>query len=327
MDPTSVVISTVLRDLEDGGEDDEGANSIGHSGRLREAPTGWVNLLEQLPNHDPSLDRAFSSRSPEEAVKARRVVGALVGPFAEFTRAWVKIATREDLIAWHAPTDTSEVLTLGAIEAVTKEDRQTYRWLMDRFTKTYLDNWTLQSLYLEWRYLHAELVAPCSSAEMRQRRIADSDVSKAIASRVAPGHKDGRDPDSDEDELPEAPGLSIDQLVSAAAEFLEAGRRSAAAALFEAAKRDNPDDAEVRNNYGFCILPDNPEDGLQEIRAAEALGFTPRSVNLANRMYGLFRLRRYASALEVAERLFQEDDHERGCGIGAKTLRTRLFCA
>jgi mannose/cellobiose epimerase-like protein (N-acyl-D-glucosamine 2-epimerase family) len=27
-------------------------------------------------------------------------------------------------------------------------------------------------------------------------------------------------------------------------------------------------------------------------------------------MYGLFRLRRYASALEVAERLFQEDDHE-----------------
>jgi hypothetical protein len=51
-------------------------------------------------------------------------------------------------------------------------------------------------------------------------------------------------------------------------------------------------------------------EGPQEILAAEALGFTPRSVNLANRMYGLFRLRRYASALEVAERLFQEDDHE-----------------
>jgi hypothetical protein len=32
--------------------------------------------------------------------------------------------------------------------------------------------------------------------------------------------------------------------------------------------------------------------------------------NLANRMYGLFRLQRYASALEVAERLFAEDDHE-----------------
>jgi tetratricopeptide (TPR) repeat protein len=202
------------------------------------------------------------------------------------------------------------VLTLGTIETVAKEERQTYRWLVDRFTKIYLDDWALQSLYLEWRYLHAELVAPCSSAEMRQRRIADSDVSKAIASRVAPVQKDRRDQSSDENEPSEAPGLSIDQLVSAAAEFLQAGRRSAAAALFEAAKRGNPDNAEVRNNYGFCILPDNPEDGLQEILAAEALGFTPRSVNLANRMYGLFLLRRYASALEVAERLFQEDDHE-----------------
>jgi hypothetical protein len=233
------------------------------------------------------------------------VVGALGGRFAELARAWVKIATQDELIAWRPPRDPNEVLTLASIEAVTKEEKETYRWLVDRFTKTYLNDWSKESLYLEWRYLHAELVAPCSPVEMRQRRIADSDVSKAIASRVAPEHKD-----RDSDEPLEAPMLSIDQLVSAAAEFLQAGRRSAAAALFEAAKRDNPDNPEVRNNYGFCILPDDPERGLQEIYAADELGFTPRCVNLANRMYGLFRLRRYASALEVAERLFGEDDHE-----------------
>ncbi len=307
---TSVVIATVLPDLEHADDDNESEESTSHSGRLREAPAGWANLLDQMPNRDPSLERVFASKPPEEAAKARRVVGALVGPFAQLTRAWVKTSNREDLIAWQAPSDPGEALTLGAIETVTKEERQTYRWLVDRFTKTYLDDWELQSLYLEWRYLHAELVAPCSSAEMRQRRTTDGDVSKAIASRVAPVQKDRRDQRSDEDEPPEAPRLSIDQLVSAAVEFLEAGRRSAAAALFEAAKRDNPDNADVRNNYGFCILPDSPEGGLQEILAAEALGFTPRSVNLANRMYGLFLLRRYASALEVAERLFQEDDHQ-----------------
>ena len=305
---TSVVIATVLPDLEDADEDDEGQESTGHSVRFREAPTGWVNLLDQMPSDDPSLERMFTSQPPEEAAKSRRVVGALIGPYAELTLAWVRTAIREDLIAWRAPSDPGAVLTLGTIESVAKEDRQTYRWLVDRFMKTYLDEWALQSLYLEWRYLHAELVAPCSSTEMRQRRIADADLSKAIASRVAAVHKDRRDESSD-DELPETPGLSIGQLVNAAVEFLEAGRRSAAAALFEAAKRDNPDSADVRNNYGFCILPDDPEGGLQEIRAAEALGFTPRSVNLANRMYGLFLLRRYASALEAAERVFQEDDH------------------
>jgi hypothetical protein len=105
MDPTSVVISTVLRDLEDGGEDDEGANSIGHSGRLREAPTGWVNLLEQLPNHDPSLDRAFSSRSPEEAVKARRVVGALVGHLqSSQERGLRSLLGKTSLRGTHRPT-------------------------------------------------------------------------------------------------------------------------------------------------------------------------------------------------------------------------------
>jgi hypothetical protein len=306
---TSVLIATVLPDLENADEDDRGEKSTRHSGSLREAPVGWVSLLDQMPSDDPSLERMFTSQPPEEAAKSRRVVGALIGPYAELTLAWVRTAIREDLIAWQPPSDPGEVLTLGTIESIAKEERQAYRWLVDRFTKTYLDDWALESLYLEWRYLHAELVAPCSNAEMRQRRIADGDLSKAIAGRVATVQKDRRDKSSDEDELPETPGLSIGQLVNAAVEFLEAGRRSAAAALFEAAKRNKPDNADVRNNYGFCILPDNPEGGLQEIRAAEALGFIPRSVNLANRMYGLFLLRRYASALEVAERVFQEDDH------------------
>jgi hypothetical protein len=304
---TSVVIATVLPDLEDVDEDEDSGR---HSGRLREAPAGWTNLLTELHSPDPSLEKVFASMPPEEREKAIRVVGALGGSFAELARAWVKTATQEDLIAWRPPSDPGEVLTLAAIDVVSKEEKDTYRWLVDRFTQTYLNNWAKRSLYLEWRYLHAELVAPCSSVEMRQRRIADGDVSKAIASRVAPVKKDRSVGDSDEIGPREAPGLSIDQLVTAAADFLEAGRRSAAAALFEAAKRDNPDNAEIRNNYGFCILPDNPEGGLQEIHAAEELGFTPRSVNLANRMYGLFRLQRYASALEVAERLFAEDDHE-----------------
>jgi hypothetical protein len=180
----------------------------------------------------------------------------------------------------------------------------------------------------EWRYLHAEIVAPCSSLEMRQRKISDQDISKAIASRVAPfsPHRDRQH--RKEKVERETSGLSIDQLTASAIEFLQAGRRSAAAALFEAAKRDNSSDSDVRNNYGFCILPDDPQGGLQEIHAAQELGFIHTGVTLANRMYGLFLLKRFASALEAAEKLWNEDhvDHSAYLGIGARNLRTPQLC-
>ena len=93
-------------------------------------------------------------------------------------------------------------------------------------------------------------------------------------------------------------------------ELLKDGRRASGAAILEAAMREKPTDAQVRNAYGFSLLPDNPEAGLQEIHTASELGYSP-DITLANRMFGLFLLQRYASALEAAERLFQqEDSHE-----------------
>jgi tetratricopeptide (TPR) repeat protein len=148
---------------------------------------------------------------------------------------------------------------------------------------------------------------------MAHRRIAEVDVSRAIATRVASvqgNRRPGDDVGDDNDKPRQASGLSIGQIMTAALEFLSAGRRTAAAALFEAAKRSNPNDAEVRNNYGFCILPDHPEEGLQEIHVGSELGFDRRDITLANRMYGLFRLHRFASALEAAERLFLEEEND-----------------
>jgi tetratricopeptide (TPR) repeat protein len=97
-----------------------------------------------------------------------------------------------------------------------------------------------------------------------------------------------------------------------AIELIKGGRRTSAAAMFEAAKRENPLDADVRHNYGFCILPDHPEEGLREIHTASELGYNRPDITFANQMFGLFLLQRYSSALEVAERLLQhEENHER----------------
>jgi hypothetical protein len=300
---TSIEIATIFRDLEETRSSGEPAKP---PRTLREAPLGWGDLLNRVGKHAPALEDALASMPEDERAKTRLVLRALTGPYAELTNAWVRTASRDDLLAWRPPSDPEEVLTLAAIETVTTEEQATFSWLVDRFTFTYLTDWAEKSLHREWRYLHAELVPPCSSMEMRQRRIAERDVSKAIASRVASLKRDQLS--DDEVKPPKTPGLSINQLTSAAIEFLHAGRRSAAAALFEAAKRESANDPEVRNNYGFCILPDDPEAGLQEVHAAGELGFIPRGVTLANRMYGLFRLQRFASALEAAERLFHEED-------------------
>ncbi len=301
---TSIVIATILPDLEAA---PDGSEPVAFSGNLREAPPGWTDLLDWVHTSDPTIDKACASLPDDERVKMVRVIGALIGPFAELTNSWVKTANREDLIAWRPPSNPEEVRALASIDTVPKDKQATYRWLMDRFTLTYLTDWAKESLYLEWRYLHAELLAPCPSKEIGQRRIAEPDVSKAIASRVAPAQRD-QQPGEVEGEFRQAPGLSIGQLTVAAIEFLEAGRRAAAAALFEAARRENPNDPDVRNNYGFCILPEDPEAGLQEIHAAGELGYAGMDITLANRVYGLFRLGRFASALEVAGRLFREED-------------------
>jgi tetratricopeptide (TPR) repeat protein len=93
-------------------------------------------------------------------------------------------------------------------------------------------------------------------------------------------------------------------------ELLQGGQRASAVARLEAELREEPSDAEVRNAYGFCILPDHPEEGLLEVETASELGYSPE-LTLANRMFGLFLLQRYALALEAAEGLFQlEETHD-----------------
>jgi tetratricopeptide (TPR) repeat protein len=90
-------------------------------------------------------------------------------------------------------------------------------------------------------------------------------------------------------------------------ELLQSGQRALAAAITEAEKKEDPSDAEARNDYGFCILPDHPALAMKELDAAIELGYPRPEITLANQMFGLFLLQRYAPALDAAERLFQQD--------------------
>jgi hypothetical protein len=70
-------------------------------------------------------------------------------------------------------------------------------------------------------------------------------------------------------------------------------------------------DAEAHNNYGFCLLPDRPEEALHALQQADELGFPHKTLNRANRMLALSMLGRDAAALELAERVVDEWDTER----------------
>jgi len=133
---------------------------------------------------------------------------------------------------------------------------------------------------------------------MAHRRIAAAALTHEISSRTVQARQ--------QDSARKSTSLSTREMTSTAIEFLDAGRRAEAAALFEAAKRVNPQDPEVINNYGFCILPDRPDEGLREIKSAGDLGYPHRAITLANRMYGLLRVGRLTSALEAAERFLIE---------------------
>lgn len=271
---------------------------------VREIPPGWKDLLDMVDKPEDPLDSVDTS--PDEArERNRRIASSMKGPFAELTLTWARTASIDDLIAWKPPADPQEVTNPVDPGGTPDEREATFQWLVERFTRTYLADWSKAALHLEWRYLHKQLVAPCPSLAMHQRRIDESELAKEIARRAVPALDGSR---FAEDITLGVPSLSIDRLTTTAAEFLEAGRRSAALALFEAAKRDYPSDPEVLNNYGFCMLPASPKEGLDEIEAAGRLGYTRQDIILANRLYGLFLQNRFTSALRAAEDLYSKEE-------------------
>lgn len=189
----------------------------------------------------------------------------------------------EELIDWQPPT-------APVTSASNWEPSDKAIWVTDRFTNAYLQEWAMPSLRFEWKWLHGEEVAPCSSREMECRAIDSASLAEEIASRVT------RDSDLGMPGVKEA-----EYLIAPTLKMLQDGKRREAAAVFEALVRATPRNAVARNNRGFCLLIDDPGDALAELERANDLGFPSRSLNVANRMFALHRLGRLATALELAE--------------------------
>jgi hypothetical protein len=204
--------------------------------------------------------------------------------FRNRVRIWANTASMDRLISWDAPTAKEFLAYDPNSDSTMGITRSRQRWLVDRFTQTYLHDWSTDSLKLEWRFQHALEDPPCPRREMKARTIDENDLARALAKAAAV-------PLSETDRV----------LVSTALRLLREGSRKAAAVMFDEARRAQWENAEFHNNYGFCILPDDPAESLTALELASNLGYA-RTVNVCNRMLALSMIGKNAAALELADR-------------------------
>lgn len=206
------------------------------------------------------------------------------------TISWANSVSFDELIDWKIsiPIDSMETHQgLPTPDAIGQ-------WIFDRFTRTYLDDWTTESLRKEWDYIHGQETTPCPSNEMLIRVVSEEELSKVMADRLARSEQ--------------RVSALADSFIMRAIEFLKKRRRDDAVLLFKAATLKEPKSAKAYNNLGFCLLPDNPNLALQHFEKALTLvdGIDKRLVN-TNRILTLAILGRPASAIDLGNSVLSAD--------------------
>ena len=167
------------------------------------------------------------------------------------------------------------------------------QWIWDRFTNTYLERWVTESLRKEWKYMHGEKRAPCSSREMRIRKVSEEQLSKTMAIRLARSEQE--------------PDTLADDFVMMAIKFLEEERRLDAVMLFEVAVLKEPKSAKAHNNLGFCLIPDDPVRALECFESALRLEGVDIQLVSVNSILVLALLGRRALAIDLAQSFLDSD--------------------
>jgi hypothetical protein len=206
--------------------------------------------------------------------------------FRERLRPWIANGEIADVLCWTPPAVVPKhVLPEHLLTDST--DSQEYMWFVERFTKTFLADWTDESLALEYRYAMEGWHPACLPTELLlERNISATKVCQEISSRAVHGKKTNKD------------GQIV--LVERALEAIRGQRRDVASAIFTAARAIDATDDALANNLGFCLIPDNPEEALRVLAEARTLGRTSL-INFANTAAAHFVMGDLQKALEVCD--------------------------
>ena len=221
---------------------------------------------------------------------------------------WAANVSFDELVNLTPPTRDA-IASFPSGEPGDRGLREQYRWAVDHFAKTFLRDWNTESLHYELRWLDGDILAPCPDEIMRDRRIPRDQITEEIARRVVynSGNID--------------PGRSLaGEMTRHAEKLLRQGRYREAAAVFEFGVQQRPEDASVRNNLGFCLIPVEPREALNHLKSAANMGYEPSATNAYNQMCCYVTIGRSRAALNIADSEYKKPDPKQ---MGAFLWRSR----
>ncbi len=260
----------------------------------------WIAFIEQEGSKLPEVSQG--PRGPRGGAEKLPQFHEMI-----LLGMWASLSPIDEILSWTPPKLTFDDLasqSKAKMEAQETLVASQGRWLIDRFTETYLDRWEDESLCFEWSFLHGQASPPCSTFELRAREVKLPELSAEMADRLVKkvrwntrNGKEGRRFDV-------STSMITSHLVKPAASFLREGRFTEARALFEAILQTDPDSADANNNLGFCLLPDNPQLALKYFDETERLTGSRGDLLAANRMLALAKLGQVTAVLDIADVAF-----------------------
>lgn len=197
-------------------------------------------------------------------------IGGLVGPDQSFVTdegqralvGWYTGLSAADAMADIVPT--VDDLRFGLEMELNRDLVAEARWMVERFTITYLQDWSSTSRAREWRFIHAQRSGCCPPGIMRQRAVDPQALAKALADEHCDRH--------DEEQSDEGQAWTATHFKSTAIAKLRNGQTEEAANVFRVLVELEPQDAEIRNNLGFCLIPNHPKEAVASLRESLAIG-------------------------------------------------------
>src|SRR5256714_4475970 len=248
-----------------------------------------------IPSPDPRWVSLFNESQPLTLSDDARNAAALA-EFAPRIRKWILTADMADIVDWKPPETLENLPSSPALADKVKGAEAT--WIVERFLLTYSSEWEETSLFLEWLFLHGKYMPHCQARLLAERPTEAHTIATEISDRVTTKwRRSGGSREASTIRIEEFSRIAIDNLV--------AGRPHVAIAIYSSFSQVSPENPDAHNNYGFCLIPDDPQTALRELEIAEELGYEPLSTNIANRVLALHLLNRSEEALQLANRFFE----------------------
>ncbi|HEX6472175.1 MAG TPA: hypothetical protein VF069_23990 [Streptosporangiaceae bacterium] len=241
-------------------------------------------------------------------------VSEIVIPLVRSTLSWISTATLDQMVRLDPParvaTTDSNTPPLDANLCIQ------YRWIVDHFSYTFYREWDTPSLHCAYRWLNGREIPPCSPELMSDRKVDRNQLNEEIARRSVPPDSTSRFKGNGVAAAVVSGAMSftsssemvgvwmrplMSDMMQYAKRLLQEGRYREAAAVFEFGAQGLPHDAELRNNVGFCLIPENAQDALQHLERAADMNYPHKGVNIYNQMCCYAALARPRAALNLAE--------------------------